>query len=623
MRIIRALRRTWHLVRVNWKSLVTFELFYKAGVAVAFTLLFSLGLRLILRVMGFSYVTRENVGALLVHPLTILLILLLILLTMICAMIDIGAVVYILDRSAQRVRCRMVHILRFSVRNALRVWRPANLPLAAVLVLFSPFMSLGMACGLMAALSPPDFLRESLRLNPLPYALGLALVVLLPLVLMRWLYCFHYYTLEDCSFREAARRSAALSRRRLADYGVLLMAQLAFTVIMVLVILALALLAAGLGRVLNLIFHRQWLVSTCIWYSVMLSLGVVFAFSMPISYGCVSQLFYRCKLEMGEAVVRAYVPREHLDPLRRKMLRALRLALMALVIGALLVVGCLINTGVLNPPIESLHTMEITAHRGASALYPENTMAAFRGAWALGADWVELDVQQTRDGQIVVLHDPDTRRTTGVRGNIWNMTYEQVSRLDAGSTFSPAFAGEPIPLLSEVVEYARDTGLRLNIELKPTGRETDFEKNVIDIVREYGMEDRCVITSQVYSVLVRAKACDENITTVYVTSLAYGSIDRLSAADHFSVQSTSVTRRLVSRVHNHGSQVYAWTVNTKGAIDRMIKRNVDNIITDDVELARQRVTESRYSQLLSDLVQTLETEDPDVPAEGVENGGGH
>ena len=179
MRIIRALRRTWHLVRVNWKSLVTFELFYKAGVAVAFTLLFSLGLRLILRVMGFSYVTRENVGALLVHPLTILLILLLILLTMICAMIDIGAVVYILDRSAQRVRCRMVHILRFSVRNALRVWRPANLPLAAVLVLFSPFMSLGMACGLMAALSPPDFLRDSLRLSPLPYALGLALVVLL------------------------------------------------------------------------------------------------------------------------------------------------------------------------------------------------------------------------------------------------------------------------------------------------------------------------------------------------------------------------------------------------------------------------------------------------------------
>ena len=613
---LRALRRTWNLIRMNWKPMVVFELFYKAAVAVAFTLLPGFGIKLVLRAMGLSYVTRENVRAVILNPLTGLLAVALITLAVACVMIDISAVVYILDCSVHRVRCRKRHILRFAVRSALRAGRPANFPLLLVLLLLSPLMSLGMACGLLATLSPPEFLKESFRMYPYLYAAGLALMLLLAFAMTRRLYTFHYFALEGCDFREAAGRSAALGSGRLADYGVMLLVQAAFAVLMVLVILALTLLAAGLGRALDLAFHRQWLANTVIWYSVMLSLGIVLAFSAPISFGCISQLFYKHKLESGEAVVPVRVPVERADPLREKILKALKAALMALVVSGVLAAGCLIHAGALNPPIEDIHTMEITAHRGASASFPENTMAAFRGAWELGADWVELDVQQTLDGQIVVMHDADTRRTTGVRGKVWNMTYEQVSRLDAGSSFSRAFAGEPIPLLTEVAEYARDTGLRLNIELKPTGHETDFEKAVIDIVREYGIEDRCVITSQVYDVLTRVKAYDARITTVYVTSLAYGDIDRLAAADHFSVRSTSVTRRLVSRVHNQGRQIYAWTVNTSSAIDRMIERGVDNIITDDIGLARQRVLESRYSPMLSDLVQTLQADqDADRPGE--------
>ena len=98
---------------------------------------------------------------------------------------------------------------------------------------------------------------------------------------------------------------------------------------------------------------------------------------------------------------------------------------------------------------------------------------------------------------------------------------------------------------------------------------------------------------------------------MYVTSLAYGKIDHLSSADHFSVQSTSVTPRLVSHVHSNGRQIYAWTVNTQSSINRMIERNVDNIITDNIPLARQCVMESRYSPLVSELVQTLEEAPPE------------
>ena len=605
-----ALRRTIRLIRVNWRTLIYFELFYKAMVATGFTLLVSLGFRLVMGVMGLSYLTRESVGAFLLHPATLILLLLLALLAISSVMIDICAVAYILDCSAHGFRCRMRQVLRFTVYNASRIWRPENIPLAGVLLLLTPFLCLSMLCGLLATLSLPEIVQEVIRLNPLPFALAPLLVLLIPLLLARWLFVFHYFALEGCAFREAWRRSANLGRH-IRNYGALLLTQMAFTALMVLVLLALALLASLLGRGLHLIFHRQWLVGTIIWYSVALSLCIVFAFSMPISYGCVSYLFYQRKREVGEAIVPAYSPAHRLDRVREKMLRTLRLAVTALTISSLLALGWLVNTGALNPPIEDLHTLEITAHRGASAFYPENTMAAFRGALELGADWVELDVQQTSDGQIVVLHDPNTKRTTGVFGNVWNMTYEQVAQLDAGRLFSREFAGEPIPLLSEVAAFARDTGMRLNIELKPTGHETDFEQGVIDIVHEYGLADHCVITSQVYGVLERVKACDESITTVYVTSLAYGKINRLSCADHFSIQSTSITPRLVSHVHNNGHQIYAWTVNTEAGIKRMIDRNVDNIITDDISLARQCVMERLYSPLVSELVQALEEEPPE------------
>lgn len=603
---MKTIRRTLRLLQLNWKVLVIFELSFKAAVVTGFTLLISFCFRLAMDVMGYTYLTRENIGSFILHPLSLVLLLVLALLAVTCTMIDISAVVYILDCSAQRFRCRFRQVIRFSAYNGLRMWQPGNLPLIGILLLLSPFMSISLACGLLSTFSLPEFIQDSIRHNPHLYALGLGGILLLALAMMRLLYTFHYFTLEGLTFREAARRSATLCRRPFMDFAALFLAQVAFTLLMVLGLVALALLAAVLGRGLNLIFQRQWLVSTIIWYSIALSLGIVFAFSGPISYGCVSQLFYRHKAETGEPVVPAYSPAHMLDPMREKMLGTLRAALLALIISSLLVVGWLVNTGVLNPPIESIHTLEITAHRGASALYPENTMAAFRGAWELGADWVELDVQQTKDGQIVVLHDPNTLRTTGVRGNVWNMTYEQVSKLDAGIVFGREFAGERIPLLSEVAEFARNTGMRLNIELKPTGHETNFEQSVVDLVHDYGIQDRCVITSQVYSVLKNVKACDENITTVYVTSLAYGNVDHLSAADHFSVQSTNVTPRLVSRIHNQGRQIYAWTVNTKASIDQMIDRKVDNIITDNIELARQCVMDNRYSQLLSDLVQTLD-----------------
>ena len=185
------------------------------------------------------------------------------------------------------------------------------------------------------------------------------------------------------------------------------------------------------------------------------------------------------------------------------------------------------------------------------------------------------------------------------------MDYSEIEKLDAGSFFDKKFKGEKIPLLKEVLEYAKSNNIRLNIELKPTGKEVDFEKQVVDLIKQYSFEDRCVITSQVYDVLENVKKVDKNIKTVYVMSLAIGNITDAKYADAFSVEASNVNQRLVNTVHNDGKELYAWTVNTEESINRMIDMDVDNIITDNIELGRELVNKSKSSDLISEFIKAL------------------
>ncbi|MDE6983036.1 MAG: glycerophosphodiester phosphodiesterase, partial [Lachnospiraceae bacterium] len=209
------------------------------------------------------------------------------------------------------------------------------------------------------------------------------------------------------------------------------------------------------------------------------------------------------------------------------------------------------------------------------------------------------------DGQIIVMHDTNFMRTAGIDQNTWEMDYDNMKLLDVGSSFSSEFEGEHVPLLVEVVDFAKNNGIKLNIEMKPTGYEQEFEPKVAEIIEQKRFWDQCVITSQAYDVLENVKLCDSRIQTVYVMSIAYGDINRLSAADHFSVEASNITEKMVSDVHNAGKEIYAWIVNTEESINRMIDLNVDNIITDHVTLAKECIYLSKTSDVVSEYVKWL------------------
>jgi glycerophosphoryl diester phosphodiesterase len=226
------------------------------------------------------------------------------------------------------------------------------------------------------------------------------------------------------------------------------------------------------------------------------------------------------------------------------------------------------------------------AHRGASRAAPQNTLAAFRKAMELGADGVELDVQLSADGHVVVMHNSSVDETTDGTGLVAEKTLAELKALDAGSKFSPQFAGERIPALAEVFD-ALDGKLLVNVELKDLSARGDgLEASVVEVVRQYRMEKKVLFSSFNPFALrrVHALAPDIPIGLLYARSLPIflrrAWLAPLAPHQARHPDFTLVDKPLVEWCRARRLRVHTWTVNDPAEMKRLIGLGVDAIITD-------------------------------------------
>lgn len=227
-------------------------------------------------------------------------------------------------------------------------------------------------------------------------------------------------------------------------------------------------------------------------------------------------------------------------------------------------------------------SLSLQAHRGAAGLAPENTLAAFRMGIALGADAAEMDLQVTKDGVVVIIHDDAVDRTTDGRGRIADLTLAEVKRLDAGAKFGPAFRGERIPTLQELIALVKSGGnpqFRLNLEIKfADGREghpADLEERVLAVLRETGFVDRVMTQSFYHASAAKMKRLAPSIPAGLLVGQRRQPADPVAAvrqhrvnyyAPHFSL----VTPELLRTLHDAGIAVVTWTVNEPADMRRLV-----------------------------------------------------
>lgn len=228
----------------------------------------------------------------------------------------------------------------------------------------------------------------------------------------------------------------------------------------------------------------------------------------------------------------------------------------------------------------------VIAHRGYSAVYPENTLSAFAGAMDIGADYIELDVQMTADDQIVVFHDADLKRTVGKEGTIADFTLEQLKQFDVGGWFDTSFSGERIPTLQEVFELVQSSDCDIYLELKDIGDRASFVEQTMDITKRCGMTDRCVFASFRYEYLQQIKMMNENAKTLYNTTSGMTTLSKEYPADYYGLYIETVTSETIQAIHESGNKAFVWTVDEPTQMSELIKMGVDGIVTNNPGLAR-------------------------------------
>lgn len=226
--------------------------------------------------------------------------------------------------------------------------------------------------------------------------------------------------------------------------------------------------------------------------------------------------------------------------------------------------------------------MKNFAHRGFSGKYPENTILAFQKALDEGVDGIEMDVQLTSDGEVVIIHDEKVDRTTNGKGLVVSYTLEELRKLDASYIYTGQMGFNPIPTLREYFDLVKDTGIVTNIELKTGINEyPGLEQKVWDMIKEYHLEDRIIISSFNHYSVRRMKELAPDLVCGFLSDtwiLNPGAYTKGLGMECYHPSFVQLKQEIVDEIKAAGVIINTWTVNTEEQIRDLYAKGIDTVI---------------------------------------------
>ncbi len=230
------------------------------------------------------------------------------------------------------------------------------------------------------------------------------------------------------------------------------------------------------------------------------------------------------------------------------------------------------------------------AHRGFSGKYPENTMLAFSKAIETGCDGIELDVQLTKDNELVIIHDEELKRTTGHSGMVKDFTLVELKHFDAGSGFGVEFGFNPIPTLREYFDYISDKSVLTNIELKNSILPyKGMEEAVAALIQEYGLTNRIIISSFNHFSVCKCKKLLPDVRCAFLTGcwqIGAGAYAKQNGVNYINPRYHFLTDDNISELNANSIGAMAWTVNDKIGMERLAANNIYAIITNHPDILK-------------------------------------
>lgn len=543
----------------------------------------------ILRVTGLSSITENTLFEVIRHPVA-LIVLLLLALTSVFFIYYEQAYYFILayfqDSQQPYDLRRIIRKINRKTRYFIHI---QSFIFFIYFLLILPIASIGMSPGLAKNLYIPHFITDELMKFQGGWVLYFGLLALILYVSLRFVFVVPYFVVEEqATIFQAVKKSWQQTRKKNLKHFLYL------GVIVGVYGLSVA-IVTGISLLPLMLVERLFPVAAPIIAGITLSfLQIIVFFSFGFLQGILAIVLYR--LAYGKTKEPAVIPMGSKDYFFMRWSKWLDVVLIFGLIG--MTVGNTISlTKILYQP-----KSQIIAHRGYMAEGVENTIGSLRAAKKANADFVEMDIQQTKDQQFVVFHDSNLGRLANRSEQVKDLTLAELQEIQV----SAGGFTDSIPSFEAYLAVAKEIDMKLVVEVKLHGSESDdLEERLVKILQEAGVTKEYIVQSLDEGTIARVKALNEEIRTGYLVALNIGNLPKTSA-DIVVIEEFSLNNRLMEQARQQGKGIAVWTVNREELVRRAFHLNVDGIITNQPSQAyriretfdQERTLTQRVKELL-------------------------
>jgi glycerophosphoryl diester phosphodiesterase len=570
------------VLRHEIKRFVKYQIATKLLLMLIMLPLFKTVFNLALKSKGMSYLTNGLLQRFIVSPQGIFIVVFAMIFGFIVVMIELGGLIVLSHQVLlHEGESSYYNVALYAIKRMKPFFGLDGLLVLLYLFLMGPLLDNNMKSSLVTSLQIPGFVMDVVLNNNVLFTILVAGGILFILLSFRWMFALHVVLLGYSNEKHFLRKSGKLVFK---NWKFILKHAVAITSINLLILAGLALVYILISAVILVLFAGFALEPIAL---ILFSIGFIGFFGVyfiltPFQVLHTTQIYHRIVASEIKPLDLSADKSYHVFD---KILSNKQLMINAFIVAIVVTAGF---TSVMMLEMEDVnYHVDITAHRGSSLEAPENTLAALNNAVKNGATYAEIDVQETKDHELILLHDASFNRTANVSKVASELTLNEIKDLDVGSWFSDTYAHEPVPTLEEAMVFANGK-IKLNIELKTYDSSDLLVEEVVRLIQKHDYYNKCVITSLDYQVLQNIEGLDPKIKTGLIMYVALGDLEQLNV-DFYSVEELNVTEGFVERAHLLGREVHVWTINTEEDMERMMELGVDNIITD-------------YEKKLSDMI---------------------
>ncbi|AXK16779.1 glycerophosphodiester phosphodiesterase [Bacillus toyonensis] len=579
---------SFQTVKFAFWNVLTFQLAYKLLAAIVFVPLFGIIFNKLLYFGGYANATNDELLAFLKTPYGILAIVILSLLALFLIFTEFAVLIIIsyFAHKRQKVKLRPILYKTVTYLPTLFTYCLPGFILYAVVLL--PLLNMGYETALIPQIQIPNFITGELfktTMGQVGYYTFFAVVAYLNL---RWIFVLPIVVLEQKPFRTAARKSAALVKESFFKVLFFLVGFFISIGIVYIVFFGIYLLCLwGVYEFTNPEGTFALLAESTI--SVFLT-STLYLFSFIVTPFYIMAI---TRLYLQKVPVEDVLLEEGLDYSKTKADKCFfqkhRWKFISVYIVGIITAGMVVAfivTFISNSYKEPI----IMAHRGYISKGVENTKEAVQGAIDAKADYAEIDVLQTKDGELAVIHDLKLKRLANANVHVSDLTMDELRQLTLSQD---GFSGQ-ISTLDEIIKLAKGK-IKLNIEVKLHGGEKDFVNKVLKAIKDNEFEKQCVIQTLHYPLIKEFKRANSDIKVGYILYASRANLKNVKA-DFYVAEEYMLNKKLVKEARKLNKPIYVWTVNDMESLKAYYKLNVDGIITDYPEDARETIKELKEQE---------------------------